>query len=177
MPNNWYVITGAPSSGKSTIVNKLASLGYETMNEWGRKVIDREMTNGKTLEQINVDSPEFERSWVEQQVNAEKNLIADKTTFFDRGILDTLAYFHYYKWPIPGAIKKWCDSANYNRRVFLTELMEYKKDYARIETEDTARQMQQIFIDVYEEAGYDVILIPKDTVENRLKLILDHVNA
>jgi predicted ATPase len=32
---NWYVITGGPSSGKSTVIQELKDLGYTTAHEDG----------------------------------------------------------------------------------------------------------------------------------------------
>jgi predicted ATPase len=32
---NWYVVTGAPSSGKTTLVRELEKLGYRVVHEVG----------------------------------------------------------------------------------------------------------------------------------------------
>ncbi len=171
---NWHVITGAPSAGKSTIIDELAKLGYHTIEEMGRKLIDQEMAKGKTLDDINVDSIEFEEAWVKMQTQRESTLDNEQTIIFDRGVLDTLAYFKYYGWSITPKIKKWCQQASYGK-VFLLELLEYEDDGVRIETEETAKKMQDIFRRVYEEAGYEIIFVPKDTVNNRLELIHKHI--
>lgn len=173
--NNWYVITGAPSSGKSTIITRLAKQGYKTTEEYGRLLIDQEMAAGKTLEEINVDSVAFEEAWVELQGQAEAALNPQQQIIFDRGVLDTLTYFKCYGWPVTPKIKQWCSQARY-KKVFLFELLEYEKDYARIETEETAQKMQELFYEAYVEAGYEVIRVPKDTIDNRLKLVMSHLD-
>jgi len=43
---NWHVLTGAASSGKTTLINMLADKGYETVPEIARQFIDREMARG-----------------------------------------------------------------------------------------------------------------------------------
>jgi predicted ATPase len=169
--NNWYVITGAPSAGKSTIITELAKRGYVTVEEYGRKLIDQGLASGKTLAQINVDSPEFELAWIELQHRGEATTNTATATFFDRGIIDTLAYFAYYNWPIPDRVTELCKHSTY-KKVFLLEILDYKQDYARIESAETAHAMQQLFGKVYRDAGYEVIFIKRDTVENRLEEII-----
>jgi predicted ATPase len=175
-PNNWCVITGAPSAGKSTIITELAKLGYATVEEMGRKLIDQQMADGKTLEEINVDSPAFEIDWVRMQIEREAELDPRPVTFLDRGILDTLAYFNYYDWPVPEQIKSWCAQATY-KKVFLLEMLEYEQDYARVEGAETAAKMQQLFGDAYEQAGFAVIHIPRASVEERLKCIVQQIET
>ena len=41
--NNWYVITGAPSSGKTTLLEYLKKKGQKVYFEWARIYIDQEM--------------------------------------------------------------------------------------------------------------------------------------
>lgn len=175
MSKNWYVFTGPPSSGKSTIIRELSKLGYKTFEEVGRQLIDRELAAGKSLREIGVDSPVFERRFVETQRKLEALVSQTETVIFDRGILDTLPFFKYYGWAVPDEIQRYCSQANYNKSVFLFELLDYDKDYARVETEETAKKMQVLFGQVYEEAGYNVIFIPKDTIKNRLAAVLKHL--
>jgi predicted ATPase len=40
---NWYVITGAPSSGKTTLLKELEELGYRVIHEVARAFIEMEM--------------------------------------------------------------------------------------------------------------------------------------
>lgn len=171
MSNHWQVITGAPSSGKSTIINALAGRGYKTIEEMGKKLIDQDMAAGKKLAEINVDSPEFEERWIKLQVEAESRLDPNELIFFDRAVIDTLGYFDCYNWPLTPYIKEQTDHASYER-VFLLQMLNYDKDYYRVEDEDTAKELQASFLKMYETKGYDVVIIPPDSVENRLDKIL-----
>lgn len=174
MPKQWHVITGSPSSGKTSLLKELEKRGYSTVEEMGRKLIDQKLAAGYNLEQIKVDSPEFESAWVEMQVAAEASLDKSALIFFDRGVIDTLAYFKFYGWPVPEAIEQAVNHASYGK-VFLLELLEYESDYARVESHETAKAMQKLFARAYKDAGYEVIVIPRATIEDRASLILNNI--
>lgn len=55
MKNNWFALTGAPSSGKTTVLKELEKKGYKVYEEWARVYIDSEMQKGKTLKEIRKD--------------------------------------------------------------------------------------------------------------------------
>ncbi|PIS15984.1 hypothetical protein COT62_00785 [Candidatus Roizmanbacteria bacterium CG09_land_8_20_14_0_10_41_9] len=57
--NNWYVITGAPSAGKTTLLKELEKKGYTVIYEAARIIIDREMKKGKKLSEIRKNELEF----------------------------------------------------------------------------------------------------------------------
>ena len=57
---NWYVITGGPSSGKTTTVNLLKARGYKTTIEHARHYLDTQQSNGKTVEEIRKHQAEFQ---------------------------------------------------------------------------------------------------------------------
>ena len=45
-----FIITGAPSTGKSSLINELSNMGYECFNEVSRSIIKNEK-----IEKINKD--------------------------------------------------------------------------------------------------------------------------
>jgi len=49
---NWYVLTGGPSSGKTTSVNLLAAKGYKTTIEHARHYLDTERIHGRTVKEV-----------------------------------------------------------------------------------------------------------------------------
>jgi ABC-type molybdenum transport system ATPase subunit/photorepair protein PhrA len=52
---NWHVITGAPCSGKSTLIDQLADSGFQTAPEAARLYFERELATGRTIEEIRQD--------------------------------------------------------------------------------------------------------------------------
>lgn len=174
-PPNWYVLTGAPSSGKSTTIEALAKTGYATVPEMARVWIENEMAKGRSLKELETDSMQFEEEVLRLKVAKEKELDPGTLTFFDRGMHDTLAYYDLYGWPKDAILLKACEQAIY-KKVFLLEMLDYVDDGVRVESEEASRKLQDLFLKVYTEAGYDVIVIPKGAVEQRVEEILRHVD-
>lgn len=172
--NNWIVITGAPSSGKTTVLKELEKLGYKVYEEWARVYIDSEMKSGKTLKEIRHDELEFQKKILQLKIDFEKTLNSESTLFLDRGIPDSIAYMKlcgYGKDPI---LKKAAKNCSY-KKVFLMELIKYESDYARTESQEEAMILDRLLEDAYKELGMDVIRVPKMSVEDRLNFILKNI--
>lgn len=58
---NWYVITGGPSSGKTTTVNLLRDRGYTTTIEHARHYLDLQRIAGRTVEEVRAKQRQFQR--------------------------------------------------------------------------------------------------------------------
>ena len=89
---NWNVITGGPSSGKTTIVNQLKKLGFSSTPEAARVLIDIGINNGLTIQEIRRDEEQFNQSILCIQMAMENILVPDHVCFHDRGTPDSLAY-------------------------------------------------------------------------------------
>lgn len=172
--NNWCVITGAPSSGKTTVLLELEKKGYKTYEEWARVYIDSEMQKGKTLKEIRHNELDFQKKILQLKIDFETTLNPSSLLFLDRGIPDSIAYMKlcgYGKDPI---LKKASKNCSY-KKVFLMELIKYESDYARTESEEEARILDTLLSDAYEELGMKVIRVPKMSVTKRIKFILSNI--
>ena len=56
---NWHVITGAPCSGKSTMIDQLANKGFQTFPEVARQFFAQEVAKGRTIDEIRSDPAQF----------------------------------------------------------------------------------------------------------------------
>lgn len=172
--NNWYVITGAPSSGKTTTLKALEKKGYKVFYEWARIYIDDEIKKGRTLREIRKDELEFQRKILELKVNFEKKLPKQNLVFMERGIPDSTAYMKL----AGGKRNKALDKAlknSYYKKVFLLELIKYKLDYARTESQEEAILLDNLLESSYADLGIRVVRVPKMSVEKRVKFILDNL--
>lgn len=169
----WYVITGGPNSGKTTTINHLAKLGYHTTPEYARVYMGQELAKGKTIEEIRKDEVKFQVKITKGKIQFEKKAPKNKIVFFDRGLPDSIAYYKFLKIQVPKKLIQL--SKNRYKKVFLLDVLPYKKDYARIETEKEAKLIHKIIKLTYKELDYDVIKIPVMSVEERIETIIKNV--
>jgi len=175
MKSKWYVITGSASTGKTTLVNSLLKLGYLTVPEAARVLIDKEIKKGKTIEEIRKNEAEFQKKVLDIKIKAEKKLPKDRIVFFDRGIPDSIAYYQICGLDIAELLKL-CKEKTY-RKIFMLEQLPVEKNYARVEDVDTINKIQILLRKAYSDLGYEIIDIPAMSVEKRLEMILSNIDS
>ena len=174
--NHWYVITGGPSTGKTTLLAELARRGYRTVQEAARTVIDDALARGITPQELRRDEKRFQEDVAAMKATTEASLDPQMVTFFDRGMHDTLAYMRYYSFDISESIEQLMNARC--RAVFLLDpLPQYESDYARTEDEQFIAAIQQLLHDAYAEYDMTPIHIPAVSVDERINLILDHLKT
>lgn len=168
------VLTGGPCVGKTTIVELLASMGYEIVPEVARMVIEREtikqsdMLPGKNLK-------EFQRLVAEEQYEIEKG-IKGPVTFLDRGIVDGKAFCILGNVPVSEIVDR-VAPGRYDKVFVLDRLPEYKNDSERKESAEEAALIHTRIVDCYVELGYEPIVVPVLPPEDRVRFILDRVGV
>jgi predicted ATPase len=167
---SWHVITGAPCCGKTTVIEQLATAGYQTVPETGRRVVEREIARGRTLDEIRADVVGFDRMIRELETETERNLDPQAEFFLDRGIPDCLA-FYQLGGRDPNTILPGCFAHRY-ASVFVLDRFPVQKDAARIENEAEADFLDHQVEHVYRQLGYAVIRVPVLSPRGRMEFIL-----
>lgn len=171
---SWYVISGGPSSGKSTTIEILRQRGYTVTDEQARAIIEEEMALGRTLEEIRGDAHEFQRQILLRQQAIEQQLDPADVVFLDRGIPDGLAYSHFLGLEDDALLHAASEQAGY-RRVFILDLLDLHDDGSRIE-DDAAQQQLQNYLDAtYQALQFDVVHVPVLAPEARVDFILERL--
>jgi predicted ATPase len=173
LETNWYVITGAPSSGKTKLIEYLSFLGYRTVPEAARILIDIEMSKGRKIEEIRGNDYEFQMRILEMKIEVENKIPIEQLTFFDRAIPDSIAYFKISNMDTKPVIDA-CKKRRY-KGVFLLEQLPFDKDYARTEDEKLVKELSDLIEDSYIGLGYKVVHVPVKPITERAKFILDRI--
>lgn len=172
--NNWYVITGAPCSGKTTVLNGLKELGYNVILEAARTYIDELISKGFTVEEIRKDEIKFQKDVLDQKYKLEDSIDKDKLVFFDRGIPDSYAYFKFLGIKDEKLLKK--SIVNNYKKVFILEPCPYKKDYARTESEEDQIKLHELIQEAYKISEAEIINLPIfETKKDRVDFILNNL--
>ena len=96
------------------------------------------------------------------------------TTFFDRGIPDTLCYSRLVGLPLEDEILEACGMYRYSGRIFLTPPWQeiYATDAERKQPYSEAVRTYELMAEAYEDCGYEVVEIPKASPKIRADFIV-----
>ncbi len=171
MPTNWYVITGGPSSGKTTTVNILKERGYKTTIEHARHYIDTQRIQGRTVAEIRANQREFQKGVTAMQIEQEASLDPQEIIFLDRALPDAIAYYRFLGLELDMTLLKAVQAASY-KRVFLLDLLPLAADYARTEDVAAQKRIHALLYDVYNELRHPVERVPALPAGGRVDYIL-----
>ncbi len=171
---NWYVITGGPSSGKTTTVNLLKDRGYITTIEHARHYLDTQRLKGKTVEEVRKNQSEFQLGVLEMQIEQESEIAPDVLVFLDRAIPDALAYYRFLNLPEDGKLTKALKTVSY-KKIFILDCLPLVKDYARNEDAVAQKKIHSLLIEVYESLPFPIIKVPVLSPEERVDFILNNL--
>lgn len=170
-----YVLTGAPSVGKTTVLNILASRGYEIVNEAADEIIreEREKPNKGALGLDNIQS--FQELVAARQLELEAKAKSG-IVFLDRGITDGYAFCKLAQVDVPAIIMD--ESRDrYEKIFFLESLGKYEYDGVRTGSLEKANQIHPFLKEAYEFFGYSPIDVPVATPEERADFILKSLSG
>ncbi|MBI5470564.1 ATP-binding protein [Candidatus Kaiserbacteria bacterium] len=167
----WYVFTGGPGAGKTTLLNEMARLGYHAVPEVARRLFEVELAEGKTVDEIRKAMNPFQHRILEEALLQEGLIPADTTTFLDRGIPDSIAYYRFFDIPRDRELDHALAHASY-KKIFLLELVSIESDGVRAETKDEAVFLHHLIAQAYTENGYELTRVPVMTIEERRDFVL-----
>jgi predicted ATPase len=173
-PDRLFVMTGGPGSGKSTLIEALVGRGICVMPETGRAIIrDQVAIGGEAL------------PWSDRRAFAELMLSSEMRSYraalelnvpvvFDRGVPDVAGYLRLSGIPIPPHVDRTAQMFRYHRRVFVAPPWQeiFAHDTERKQTFEEAQATCEAMIETYSALGYELILLPLDPVEERVRLVM-----
>jgi len=170
----WHVISGAPSSGKTTLIGQLAEIGYQTVPETARLIIESEIARGRTIHEIYENQAALQRRLIDVQLKVEHGLRVSDPLFLDRGIPDHFAYCRV-SGVDPNEFLAKCFHHRY-ASVFILDPLPFQENGARDKDVDIAGYLGDWTTRDYIALGYDVVKVPMLAPEERLAFILDKLS-
>jgi predicted ATPase len=172
------VIIGGPGTGKTTIIDGLVQNGYCCYPEISRQVTAQAQQQG--IEQLFLENPLL---FSELLLEGRKKQFLDahqephNIVFLDRGIPDVLAYMHYIGDSYPTSFDSACKEYIYSK-IFILPPWEdiYVSDQERYENFEQAQLIHDHLVETYQKYGYELIEVPKDTVDKRILFILEQIS-
>ncbi len=170
---NWYVITGAPCSGKTSVIHGLEQMGHRVVHEAARAYIDEELQKGKNIAQIKSDILFFERHILYKKIEIEKNLPENELIFLDRAVPDSIGYYILEGLAPDDPIEK--SRQTLYKKIFMFERLRFEKDKVRSENDRVASRLDRLLEESYQMLGYSVVHVPILSVRERIDFILNRI--
>lgn len=176
---NRIIITGGPGFGKTSLIQVLAEKGYTVFHEVSREIMDHQKaTNGQQLPWLDHDG--FHSLVFKGRLTQwEEAKTYTGNVFFDRGLPDSIAYLLK-----DGLIPDEKDIETvkthpYFPLVFITPPWEeiYQLDKQRWEDYAHATQVHEALVSYYTSLGYEIVLLPKISIKERIELILSRLSG
>lgn len=171
--DNFFVVTGGPGSGKSSLIQTLADQGASVMAEAGRAIIQDHAAIG---------SPAV--PWGDRASFAAMMLCWDLRSYreahsfagpivFDRGIPDVIGYLKLCGLSVPPHLWRAARQFRYNRHVFIADHWPaiYRQDAERRQSPEEAIATCDMMRSVYADLGYELVPLPFAGVADRAAFI------
>lgn len=175
---NFYILTGGPGSGKSSLMDALERQGYSRSLEAGRGIIQDQMAiGGRALPWSDtLLFAELMLSWEMRSYHIAEQ--SPGPVFFDRGVPDVLGYLRLLGVPIPDHMRRAATTFRYNRTVFVAPPWReiFCQDRERKQDFDEAIRTYESMVAIYTELDYELVEIPRSPIDERLAFILRSIS-
>ena len=168
---NFVVISGCSSGGKSTLLAELGRRGHTVVEEPGRRIVQQELQSGG-LALPWADTEAFIRRAMAMAL-ADRAAVAAHAglVFFDRGLIDAAAGVE--RLTGEPALAPLRDAHRYHHRVFLTPPWPeiYVTDPERRHGLAEAEAEYVNLLQVYPALGYELVILPQTSVTERADFV------
>ena len=175
----FFVVTGGPGSGKSALIDALQQAGYARSVEAGRGIIqDQVAIGGRAVPwDDRILFAEMMLSWEMRSYHQAES--QPGVVFFDRGVPDVVGYLELQSLPVPEHMRRAVESFRYNRRVFIAPPWPeiFHQDRERKQDLKEALRTYHAMAAVYSRLGYELVEIPRASVEERTRFLLAGISS
>ena len=172
--DRFFVLTGGPGAGKTTLIEALRDAGFATTTEAGRAIIrDQLEIGGPATHQS--DPALFAELMLAFDIQSYRSALEQPgPVFFDRGITELAGYHRMMGLPTPAHFRTAAERFRYNPKVFVAPQWPeiFSNDSERKQSLGEAVRTHDAVVRIYAEFGYMIVPLPKTTVEERLRFVL-----
>lgn len=165
------MVSGCSGGGKSTLLLEMERRGHNVVREPGRRIIAEARASGDNRNLPWVDAAAFAKCALE--MSRADYVEARGLTFFDRGIVDAAVAIAATGGDCPTAS---IEQMRYDRLFLAPPWPEiYINDDDRRHSLDKALSDYERVRRAYLDAGYEPIVLPRETVQSRADFVLGNI--
>ncbi len=165
------VLTGGPSSGKTSLIEELSSMGHSVIPEVAKDLI---LKIGNLDPRDKVSYAKFQEDVALEQIRREEELYKGQITFLDRGLYDGIAYSQKYLGFVPEALSASARNHSGYERIFVLDRLPFVKENFRIENgEAEAAELHHRIVKVYSNYYKNLERVPVLPIKDRLNYVLE----
>ncbi len=174
----FYILSGSPSAGKTTVLTALKEQGYVVVPEAARLVIaEFEAKYGKYL--LDTDKASYCQLLLNQcALDYQDHIEQNEVVFFDRGLPDVAYAEQMIFGHITEPTSQRISQQRYNTSVFFFPPWHeiYQPDHLRPAYDgELYRKNYHILRQIYSDYGYQIIEIPTVDVHERVDFIIEKI--
>ncbi|MEW5424491.1 AAA family ATPase [Amorphus sp. 3PC139-8] len=175
--STFFIVTGGPGSGKTTLMHALSARGYPVTEEAGRAIIRAQTAiDGPALPWA--DRTAFAELMLSWEIRShEQALVHAGPVIFDRGVPDVAGYLTLCGLPVPDHVARAVAHYRYASTVFVAPPWSeiFGRDNERKQDFDEAVRTHAAMVATYGAAGYDLVELPRAPVETRADFVISRL--
>lgn len=173
----YYIITGGPGAGKTTLIEALRARGFACAGESARTILQNQQRIDGPAQHARDTALYAEIILARDMENHTAMAQETGPVFFDRGVPELVGYFPAMGLPVPPHVERAAQIYRYNPTVFLAPFWPeiYAHDAERNHSLGHAERTYEACRDVYLKLGYTLAELPRTPVEDRVAFVLERL--
>ena len=172
----WWLLTGAPGSGKTTLAQRFDEHGWRVIEDPGRAEFEAQIAKGFSPDAVRSDYLRFQQRVLCRALSAVMAVPSDQRAVFDYGIAEALAFMRLSGIPWDDDIVRAAARVQF-ASVFVLDLVPLDPlvvDSIRAESVYTRKELLEMIEELYVVLGHQPIRVPALPSEERFRWVLGH---
>ena len=169
------VIAGGPCSGKTTLSRALRERGHRVEPETAERLLQAGIADGHTAAELRADPAQWQRQVLSEDHRLFESLADDALVFTDTSFIEDVVFARRAGMALGPNLNAWLQGLRYKKVFYLERLDGYEQSAVRMESQAVAEQISEQVQRCYGEYGYELVMVPAVSVQERVALIEAHL--